>query len=161
MAHHFTPDPVAPLHQLLHRGGAKGVPGHEKRFLAQLLEMPGDLSDRGRLACAIHSDNEDHRRGTRHVDASIRLTEMVGGHFSQLREQIAGVLHAPLVCGPLQDLHDRHGGLHPDVGVDERLFDVLPQVFIEAVEEHRGKLLLQSSAALGEAVTQLAEPPLS
>jgi hypothetical protein len=70
---------LAPGHQLLACRGAEGVAGGEEDALAVLLEVLGQLADRGRLAGAVHAGDHDHEG-------------LVGFHLEQQFERLEEVV---------------------------------------------------------------------
>ena len=62
----LSPGSVGPLGELLDRRRAIGVGGRNDHVQAELLlQMPGDLADRRRLAGAVDADDHQHGRGAR------------------------------------------------------------------------------------------------
>src|SRR3990172_5589785 len=120
--------------------------------------MPSDLADGGGLAGAVDAYHEDHRRRMRHVDPGIALIEMRRGDVPQLGQKPGRVGDYPGVGLGFESCDDRDRRVHSDVGKDQRFLYLLPQILVEPVEEHGGKLLLQGFSALDEAVAQLREP---
>ena len=76
--------------ELLGRGRAERVAGGEQHRLAELLlEVPGHLADRGRLAAAVHAGHEDHRRAARRARSVSPLeARRVGEQLAQAAREV-------------------------------------------------------------------------
>ena len=136
--HELHAGALRPLFELLHPGGAKRVGGAEHDGAAELLaQMPGQLSDRGRLPGAVHAGDEDHRWLRAQVDVVIPGPRDVRQQLGQpLRERLAP---ADLAAGglALQLLHHLRGRARADVGVDQRLLQTLPCFVAQVLEQRR------------------------
>src|SRR5258707_14588714 len=60
---------LAPDLQLLDRGGAKRVAGHEHDAPAGVAVLLRELADRRRLAAAVDADDKDHKGPPRGINA--------------------------------------------------------------------------------------------
>ena len=103
---------LGPQLELLGGRGAEGVAGGEQHRAAQLLlEVPGHLPDRGRLAAAVHARHEDHGRLLRERSIVSPSTRAVSASSSRRRrvERLAARQLAALGLGlePLDDLGGR------------------------------------------------------
>ena len=137
-AHHLAAGALGPQRELLGGRGAKGVPRREQHRPAELLlQVPGDLADRRGLAAAVDPDHEDHGRVLGEVDP---VPVEPRGLREQLPEAAREVLAAAQLAGlglALELLDDHRGGRSADVGVDERLLEVLEGLVVERLEHGR------------------------
>ena len=126
----------------------------------RVLEVPGELADRRRLAGAVDADDEDHRRVGPQVDLVVAGAGELG---EQLREAVGQRLAADQVAllGLAFELLDDLGGRRgADVGVDQRLLEALPGVLVEVALEERGlDLGGERLARLAHVLAQAAEEP--
>ena len=123
------PSPVGPDGQLLGGGGPEGIRGAEEDLLSLLSELMADLADGGSLTHPIHSNKQYHRGGGGQVQSR---TPGVHGLSDDLDHGGAGLLHGlnPLLPHPAaQRLHQFQGHVHPSIGQDEGLL----QLVVEAV----------------------------
>ena len=131
---------LGPLGELLDRGGAVGVGRGDDHVEAQLLlQVPGDLADRRRLAGAVDADDHQHRRALAAGRSAPRPSgEAVSASSSISRSRSASP--PPTLAGldlVLEPAHDRGRGRRPDVGEDQRLLELLPGLLVDPVAEAR------------------------
>ena len=157
-AHDLAAGPLGPQGQLLGRRGAEGVArGQQHRAAELLLQVPGDLADRGGLAAAVDPHHEDHRGLLGEGD---RVAVHARGLGQQLAQAPCEVLAALQLAGlrlVLEPLDDRGRGGRAHVGVDQRLLEVLEGLVVERLE-HRGlELGAERLARLRHVLAQAAE----
>ena len=129
------PSPVGPDGQLLGGGGPEGIRGAEEDLLSLLSELMADLADGGSLTHPIHSNKQYHRGGGGQVQSR---TPGVHGLSDDLDHGGAGLLHGlnPLLPHPAaQRLHQFQGHVHPSIGQDEGLL----QLVVEVVRQLRAE----------------------
>ena len=76
----LDPDVVAQLHELVDRGGAVHVGGHQQRLVAILAQPDRQLGGGGRLARALQPDQHHHRR----LGVELQLVALAAQHLDQL-----------------------------------------------------------------------------
>ena len=81
---------IRPLGELVDGRGSVGVRGGDDHVEAELLlQVPGDLADRRRLAGAVHPDDHQDRGPIAQVDAAALLTLRRGGLRQHLDQPLA------------------------------------------------------------------------
>ena len=123
---------LGPYAQLFDGGGPEGVGGADIDFLAGLGELGGQFADGGGFADAVDADDHDDQReslaffGHKALIVSfVALFEQGGDLFAQDAIQLGGV-HVFIAGHPLFDtFDDADGGVDPDVGGDENLFEII------------------------------------
>ena len=126
---------------------------------SSLLQVPGELADRRRLAGAVDADGHDHRRVVAYVDAVLARAGDAGEQLDEpLLQRLAALDHARgrLLLELADDLRGRR---RADVGHDQRLLQALPRLVVERVEERRLDLGRQRLARLGHVLAQALEEP--
>ena len=160
LAYDLAADPRGPLGELLDGRRPERVGGHHQRLLAEFGEAVGELADGRRLASAVDADHEDDRRLPRHVDQTLfgvvglqQRRDDRGEAFEQL------VARAQVLLGGvgLELLDDAHRGGDADVGEDQGLFDLLPELVGDGVEHDGAEVLAQGATGLADVVAQPAE----
>ena len=124
-----------------------------------LLEVPGELADRRRLAGPVDPHGHDHRRLVTDVDPVVAGP---GDPGQQLDEPVLQRLAAFQPAGGrlLLELHHHLGGRgRADVGHDQRLLQALPRLVVQRVEQRRLDLAGQRLARLGHVLAQPAKEP--
>jgi hypothetical protein len=150
----------APGFQLLAGGGAEGVAGGEQHALALVLEILGQLADRGRLAGAVDAGDHDHERL---VAADIeRLLERLQGREQGIGERLLDALRRiQLVAlgGLLQFVEQMAGRLDADVAGQQQGFQFLEQLVVDLAAREDGlELAAPLGARLGQALEQALAP---
>ena len=158
-AHELAAGALGPALELLDGGGAEGVGGGDQDALAErLLQVPGELADRRRLAGAVDADDEDHGRVGAQVDVVVAGLGEVGEELRQPLGQRLAAGDLALLGLPLEPLDDLRGRARADVGVDQRLLQALPGLLVEVALEQRGlDLGLQRLARLAHVLAHAAE----
>ena len=150
-ANDLRPGPVGPLRKLVDGRGAVGIGGGDDDIQTKLLlQMPGDLADRRRLAGAVDPDDHQHRGAVAQVDPGA-----VGAlRRGSLRQNCDQPLAQLLAVGDLPRLDlvletpDHGGGRRcADVGENQRLLEVLPRLLVDPLGEARGELGCQRQPA--------------
>ena len=122
---------LAPDLELVGSGGPEGVGGGHQHPAALPLHPGGQLADGGGLAHAVDADEQGHRRGG--VQPQLRLPhlEHVGEHLAQARPRPLHVLDLLRLHPAAQLLHGLHGGVHPHVAQNQRLFQLVVEVVVQ------------------------------
>ena len=142
--------PLGPDLQLLLGRGAKRVGRGQDDAVPVLAQHRGELSDRRRLARAVHADDEHDARPLLHGERA-RVAEQALELLRQRRAKVA------VGAARLQPLHELGRGGHADVGHDQRLLEPLPGRLVGGVEGGERDLGRQRLAALRERVAQPGE----
>ena len=176
LGHHVDPDAFAPHLQLVHGRRAKRV-GRTKHHLQSLLLVTvREFGDRGRLAHAIHAHHHDdmgpcvcrHLVGIGCVQRRlVVLGEQADHLLAQHRHELL-LVDVRLPCGTLlQSTEDGLRGVNAHVRQDERLLQIVHQVFVDATvaREHLGNAIHDGLLRLGQALVErlllfLAKKPL-
>ena len=132
LADDLDAQPLAPDGELLDGGGAEGVAGGEHHPLALLLSAAGELGDRGRLADAVDAHHQG-QHGTAAEDARAgHLVEHVRHLVGEQLAQLGGARRLLLEGVLLDALDQLQGGVDPEVGADEHLFEVFERAVVES-----------------------------
>jgi hypothetical protein len=122
---------------LLHRRRAKGVSGSDQHLSTLASEVSGDLAQGGRLARAVHAD-EQHNIGSRTgqwLEPALAWDQF-GGHGvgeSQLHFLFAGLLAKSRLGEGCRDAGGRGG---TQVGLDQHLFKPVELRLVERLSSH-------------------------
>ena len=155
--------------ELLDGSGALHVGGDEERLLLEIvLEVPGELGGRGRLARALEADHHDARRARAGRGEDERLFALGRAHegdelvVGDLGELVAGGdLHRLAAGAGRLDAYDLADGLLLDPG-EEGLHHAELDVGLEQREAHLAQRHLHVGfgqlGETGEAVARLLEP---
>jgi hypothetical protein len=132
LADHFRAGALAPDFKLLDGRRAKRIGRAQQHRAPFIVEPLGQLADGGGLARAIHSHHQDHRGRLGHA----RRRPLAGlEDFEQLLADQAlqpGRVAQLAPCDALPDaLQDFVRGTHPDIGRDERGFQLVEQLRID------------------------------
>jgi hypothetical protein len=124
------PGALGPHTQLISCGGSERVPGGEQDGVAGGGLLAGQLADRGRLPDAVDPDDEPHvDRTWGPVEAQLaglgHIEQRPDG-IAQSRQEVRPAGDLPGVDARPEFLEERRGGLHPDIGPDQRLFERIP-----------------------------------
>jgi hypothetical protein len=142
------------------QGGAERVASGQRDLEALIGEALRQLADAGRLARAVHADDEDHVGMGRAVDSQRLFAGLQDAlqTRAQRGQQRVGV--AELVTGdaPVEIREDLAGGLDADVGAEQPRFQVLHQLGVDApAAEQSREIARQRTGALIQARPQAPE----
>ncbi len=151
---------LAPGFKLLAGGGAEGVAGGEQHALALILEILGQLADRGRFAGAIDAGDHDHERL---VTADIeRLFERLQRFKKDIGEGLLDPLRRIDLVAPrgFSQLGEQvTGRLDPDIAGQQQGFQFLQQLVVDlAAREDVLELAAPLRPGLGQALEQAVAP---
>ena len=113
------------------------------------LPVVGELGDAGRLAHPVDPNHQQHAKlavGRQHL-CWLRWRDLVEAQHQLLLQQtvqvlrVAGVAQLNLVA---QDLEQLIGGVHADVGLEEKLLELVPQLVVD------GPWLLEDTGDAGK-----------
>ena len=146
---------VTPGGQLLGRGRTERVRGAQEQGLTVSDHHAGDLTDRGGLTDAVHANNQ-HHAGVAVATGGLQFTVHVGAN--NLHELLTEhLLHGGRVARTfnahalLQRLHQAGSRLGTQVGKQQGLLNLIPDVLVDAVAGE------QSQQALAEHVVRTSQ----
>ena len=128
LAHQLRAGPIGPDRQLVDGRGTKGVRSPDDDLLAEIAEAMGELADGRRLAAAVDPDDEDDRRGATERDLGRLGSHLAGHRGGQAGRDLRPVDNPPLLGLLAELVHQRKRRVHPTVGGDQRLFELVPRL---------------------------------
>ena len=153
--HRLHAHAVTPGGQLLGRGRTERVRGAQEQGLTVSDHHAGDLTDRGGLTDAVHANNQ-HHAGVAVATGGLQFTVHVGAN--NLHELLTEhLLHGGRVARTfnahalLQRLHQAGSRLGTQVGKQQGLLNLIPDVLVDAVAGE------QSQQALAEHVVRTSQ----
>ena len=154
------PRALAPDLELLDRRGAEGVAGRQHQGVPFRLELLRELADGGGLAGAVDADHQDHERLLRGIDAK---GDRHGREraLDLRRQDLADRVRrdALLVAALAHGLRDPGRGLDAEIGLDQRVLELLQRVGVElALGEQAGDALGQRRGGALHAPREAAPP---
>ena len=149
---------LGPGRELLDRGGAVGVAGGEQhRQAGLLLQVPGELADRRRLAGAVDADDQDQRRPLLDVEADAVAAAELGEQLDQPGADCVTALELAALDLGLEPADDVGGRPGADVGHDQGLLKPFERLGVERLEQARADLGSERLAARPQALAQAPE----
>ena len=146
--------------ELRHRGGAERVAGRDHDLAALAAEAFGELADGGRLAAAVHTDDQRDMRAAR------RIEREGPGHRRQDRGDVVGQraldrvhldLAFPFALAQLSHQLRRDAGAQ--IGGDQRLLEFVQRLGVDALAPERGADAVdQARRRAGQAGLESLEP---
>ena len=126
-------DTAAPHLQLLDGSRPEGVGRAEEHLLAVVDVEPGQLGDVRRLACAVHADHEYRVRDLAVLgDGAGRNVQDSHQLLLEYVDCAIGVRYALVPDAPLESFEELLGGAEADVGGDQQLLELLPELVVQA-----------------------------
>ena len=160
LGHHLGADAGAPYLELIDGRGAESVGRYEHHRGTAAHQLMRQLGRCGGLAGSVHADEQDHmgvracieRQGLRH--RLKHLGDLGGEHLAQrLRRQ------SPVVAGRGERLPDAPGHGDAEIGLDQRVLELVERLFIElSPAQHRSKIVAESGRGPSEPLAEPREP---
>src|SRR5579884_2046939 len=153
-AHELRADAAGPRGELLRGRGAERVRRGEDDTLAVVDLVLRELGDRRRLPHAVHADEHLHARGavggrSQRAIRGLQHRDQLG---AQQLEQLRGVGDLHLLRALAQLLEDPRGGRHADVGQQQALLQLVPDLVVDVAPAG------QVAEEAAERGTRAAEP---
>ena len=153
---------LAPDLELIDGGGAEGIAGRQRDFLALADHPMRQLADGRGLAGAVDADDQDHVRAVialerqRLGDRGKRALHLGGQHGAHLLRRDLLV-----VAALRQGLGDAHGRLDAQVRLNQQVLELLQRISVELpLGEDAGDVFGQARRRLGQPGLEALEPAL-
>ena len=159
---------LAPLLQLLARGGAEGVARGQQHAFALGLEVFGQFADGGGFACAVHTGHHNHKRGFIFRGVVFRQRERFFQRFEQFVEavfegaaQFVGIAQAAQADAAAYVGQQVLGGFDAHVAGEQHGFQLFVEVFVDfAAAKHARQRFAHVVARFAQALLEACRPAL-
>src|SRR5947209_2077467 len=159
-AHVLRARALRPHLELLGGRRAKRVRGNHHHALALRAQQRRELADRRGLAAPVDADDEDDRGLRLEIEPHLGQREKVLHVAAEALDHLIARLVAVLLGDDAQRVDDLRRRRHAEVGLDEELLEVVPQLVVDRAprERHRLQLAAERLPRAGQRRLDLSEP---
>jgi hypothetical protein len=122
---------VGPRRQLIDGRSAEGVGGADDDGTTIALEELRELADRGRLADAVDSHDEDDRRALGEPERRVELREMLFESLFEHPLEVTRIRRAEPLDLLSELVDDPLGDVRTEVGGEQCRFEIVPRVVVD------------------------------